>query len=87
MNCYRREFDPWITKFVLNAGAELKTSTLIISLLKEDGKVCGVIDEFKNKYEAPVVIGADGAISMVARQKPKILELLPKKKKSRRDGL
>ena len=68
MNCYRGEFDPWIAKFALNAGAELRTSTLIVSLLKREGKVCGVIDEDNNKYEAPIVIGADGAVSMVAKQ-------------------
>jgi hypothetical protein len=30
-------------KFATNAGAELKTSTLIKGLLKEDGKVVGVV--------------------------------------------
>jgi flavin-dependent dehydrogenase len=68
MNCYRSEFDPWIAKFAVNAGAELRTSSLIINLIKKDGKICGVIDENNNKYEAPLVIGADGAISMVAKQ-------------------
>jgi len=68
MNCYRSEFDPWLAEFAIDAGAELKTSTLIIDLLKKDGKVCGVIDEHNNKYEAPIVIGADGAVSMVAKQ-------------------
>jgi len=68
MNCYRSEFDPWLAEFAIDAGAELKTSTLIIDLLKNDGKVCGVIDEHNNKYEAPIVIGADGAVSMVAKQ-------------------
>ncbi len=68
MNCYRNEFDPWIAELATNAGAELKTSTLIIDLLKEEGKVCGVIDEHGIKYKASVVIGADGAISMVAKQ-------------------
>ena len=68
MNCYRSEFDPWIAKFALDAGAELKTSTLVVSLLKKEGKVCGIVDEYNNKYEAPIVIGADGAVSMVANQ-------------------
>jgi digeranylgeranylglycerophospholipid reductase len=67
MNIYRSEFDPWIAKFATDAGAELKTSTLITGLLKEDGKVVGVIDEKGNTYKG-LVIGADGVISMVARQ-------------------
>ncbi|MFX0070787.1 MAG: NAD(P)/FAD-dependent oxidoreductase [Candidatus Hermodarchaeota archaeon] len=68
MNVYRSEFDPWIAEFAINAGAELKTSTLVIDLIKENGKVCGVIDEKGEKYNAPIVIGADGAISMVAKK-------------------
>ncbi|MGY5876731.1 MAG: FAD-dependent monooxygenase [Candidatus Thorarchaeota archaeon] len=67
MNVYRSEFDPWIAKFATNAGAELKTSTLVTGLLKEHGKVVGVIDEKGEKYKG-IVIGADGVISMVARE-------------------
>ncbi len=68
MNVYRSEFDPWMAKFATEAGAELKTSTLIIDLLKENGKICGVIDEKGEKYRAPIVIGADGVISTVAQK-------------------
>ncbi|MCK5238165.1 MAG: NAD(P)/FAD-dependent oxidoreductase [Candidatus Thorarchaeota archaeon] len=67
MNIYRSEFDPWLAKFATDAGAELKTSTLIVGLLKEDGKVVGVIDEKGEKYRG-IVIGADGVISTVARE-------------------
>jgi len=66
MNVYRSEFDPWIAGNAINSGAELQTSTLIVDLLKENGKVCGVIDEKGEKYIAPIVIGADGVISTVA---------------------
>lgn len=68
MNCYRSEFDPWIADIAVNAGAELVTSKLITGLLKENGQVNGVIDEKGEKYMAPIVIGADGAFSMVARE-------------------
>ena len=68
MNVYRSEFDPWIAKSATDVGAELKTSILIVDLFKEDGKVCGVIDENGVKYKAPIVIGADGVISMVAQK-------------------
>jgi len=67
LNCYRSDFDPWLAKYAVNAGAELKTSTLVTGLLKEDGKVVGVIDERGEKYRG-LVIGADGAVSMVAQQ-------------------
>ena len=68
MNCYRSEFDPWLAELATNAGAELKNSTLVVNLLKENGKISGVVDEHGEKYKAPIVIGADGAISMVAKQ-------------------
>jgi len=68
MNVYRSEFDPWIAEFATDAGAELKTSTLIVDLLKEDGKVSGVIDDKGEKYKAPIVIGADGVVSTVAQK-------------------
>jgi flavin-dependent dehydrogenase len=66
-NVYRSEFDPWLSKYTTDAGAELKTSTLITGLMKEDGKVVGVIDEKGEKYRG-FVIGADGVISTVARE-------------------
>lgn len=67
LNCYRSDFDPWLAQYAVDAGAELKTSTLVTGLLKEDGKVVGVIDENGEKYRG-LVIGADGAVSMVAQQ-------------------
>ncbi|MGQ4875932.1 MAG: NAD(P)/FAD-dependent oxidoreductase [Promethearchaeia archaeon] len=68
MNCYRSEFDPWLAEFAVNAGAELKTSVLIVDLIKENGKIAGVIDEKGNKYKAPIIIGADGVLSTVAQK-------------------
>ncbi|MHA1925785.1 MAG: NAD(P)/FAD-dependent oxidoreductase [Candidatus Thorarchaeota archaeon] len=67
MNVYRSEFDPWLADFATRAGAQLKTSTLITGLIKEDGKVVGVIDEKGEKYKG-LVIGADGAVSTVAKE-------------------
>jgi digeranylgeranylglycerophospholipid reductase len=67
LNCYRSDFDLWLAQYAVDAGAELKTSTLVTGLLKEDGKVVGVIDEKGEKYRG-FVIGADGAVSMVAQQ-------------------
>ena len=68
MNVYRSEFDPWIAKCATDAGAKLKTSTLIVDLLKDDGKVSGVIDDKGEKYKAPIIIGADGVVSTVAQK-------------------
>ncbi len=67
MNCYRSEFDPWLAQLAVDAGAELKTSTLVTGLLKDVDKIIGVVDEKGEKYKG-LVIGADGAVSMVAQQ-------------------
>lgn len=68
MNCYRSDFDPWMANLAKEAGAEQITSTLIVDLLKEKGKVVGVQSETGEKYKAPIIIGADGALSMVAQK-------------------
>ncbi|MHA1230233.1 MAG: NAD(P)/FAD-dependent oxidoreductase [Candidatus Helarchaeota archaeon] len=66
MNCYRSEFDPWLANIAVESGAELKTSTLVKDLLKDDkGKVIGVQTDKGEKFYGKVVIGADGVISTV----------------------
>lgn len=65
---YRSQFDYWLSELAVNAGAELKTSTLIIDVLRNDkGKIIGVIDENGKKYKG-VVIAADGAVSTIANK-------------------
>ncbi|MHA1310013.1 MAG: NAD(P)/FAD-dependent oxidoreductase [Candidatus Helarchaeota archaeon] len=65
---YRHQYDKWLSTFAMDAGAELKTSTLITDVLRDSsGRVTGVVDERGNKYEG-IVIAADGAISVVARK-------------------
>ncbi|MBD3230576.1 MAG: FAD-dependent oxidoreductase [Candidatus Lokiarchaeota archaeon] len=68
MNVYRSDFDPWIANLAIEAGAEQITSTLILDVIKEDGKVVGVQADGGEKYKAPIIIGADGVISMVAQK-------------------
>ncbi len=65
---YRHQYDKWLSTFAVNAGAELKTSTLITDVLRDDkGRVIGVVDEKGNKYEG-IVIAADGALSVIANK-------------------
>jgi len=68
MNIYRSDFDPWLANLAIEAGAEQITSTLVVDLIKEEEKVKGVQTESGAKYRAPIVIGADGALSMVAQK-------------------
>jgi electron transfer flavoprotein-quinone oxidoreductase len=85
MNCYRSEFDPWIANHAVEAGAELRTSTLVKDLVKDDnGKAIGVQTEDGEKVLGKVIIGADGVISMVAtrsglnpRWRPDQITLVP----------
>ena len=63
---YRSDLDPLLANLACNAGAELRTSTLITDVIKEKGRVCGLVTEKGEKIEADVVIGADGAHSLVA---------------------
>jgi len=69
MNAYRSEFDPWLAKFATDAGAELRNSTLIKGLVKDDqGKTIGVQTEKGEKILGKIIIGADGVLSLVSTQ-------------------
>lgn len=68
INVYRGDLDPWLANLAIKAGAELKTSTLVKDLILEDGKICGVITENGKKIYSKIVIGADGAISIIAKK-------------------
>ncbi len=63
----RREFDEYLAGEAVSAGAELRTLSLVTGLVRESGRVAGVLLEGGDEFRAPVVIGADGALSAVAR--------------------
>ncbi|MBP7735355.1 MAG: NAD(P)/FAD-dependent oxidoreductase [Spirochaetes bacterium] len=63
---YRSDLDKFLADTACAAGAELRTSTLVTDLIMENGQVKGVITDKGEKITADVVIGADGAHSMVA---------------------
>ena len=65
---YRRDLDPLIAGMAVEAGAELRTSTLVTDVLMERGRVKGVKTEEGEELEAEVVIAADGAMSTMARK-------------------
>nr|MDO8114774.1 NAD(P)/FAD-dependent oxidoreductase [Candidatus Sigynarchaeota archaeon] len=69
VNVYRPGFDRFLAKLAVNAGAELRTSTLIENVLKDDaGKIIGVVTDKGEKIEGKVTIAADGATSKIACQ-------------------
>lgn len=63
---YRSDLDPLLSELACEAGAELRTSTLITDVVKKNGRVCGLVTDQGEKIEADIVIGADGAHSTVA---------------------
>ncbi len=65
---YRSQFDVMLSGVAQDAGAEVKTSTLITDVLRDEkGDVIGVIDENGEQYTG-IIIGADGALSTIARK-------------------
>lgn len=62
----RGEFYRWFADLAAGSGAEIKLKTLVKDVIKESSRVAGVIDHKGIEYRAPVVIGADGAHSIVA---------------------
>ena len=66
---YKSDLDPYVANLAVKAGAELKTSTLVTDVLRNDkGKITGVLTEDGDKYFAEVVIGADGSHSIMAQK-------------------
>lgn len=65
----RAEFDQWYASTAEEAGAEIYPEFTVTDLLIEDGKVVGVsTGEPDGELEAHVVVLADGANSLLARQ-------------------
>lgn len=64
---YRSKFDRWFAGKAEEEGVELVRGMLVTDLLKEKGRVVGVkIGD--DELLADVVVGADGVLSMVARE-------------------
>lgn len=66
----RRRLDGLLEEAAVSAGAELRDRTRVTELLREEDRVCGVrtLSEGREReFRAPLVIGADGRHSTVAR--------------------
>jgi len=63
----RREFDQHLADKAVEAGAELRLTSLVNDLVWEKGRISGVCLEGGEEYRAPVIIGADGVMSATAR--------------------
>nr|MDO8084656.1 FAD-dependent oxidoreductase [Candidatus Sigynarchaeum springense] len=73
VNVYRSEFDKWLGKLAREAGATIKTSSLVTAVSNsheigtEKVPLKKVEVNESRSYFAPVVIGADGAFSIVSK--------------------
>jgi electron transfer flavoprotein-quinone oxidoreductase len=67
VNVYRYYLDQFLAKLATDAGATLRTSTLVKDVIKDSkGQITGVITDRGEKIEADVTIAADGAISQIS---------------------
>ncbi|MEM3737204.1 MAG: NAD(P)/FAD-dependent oxidoreductase [Candidatus Bathyarchaeia archaeon] len=65
---HRPEWDRWVGGFAESAGAELKTSTLVEGVIRdESGCARGVVTDKGERLYSKIVIGADGVNSVTAR--------------------
>lgn len=65
---HRPSWDLWVSEKAVEAGVNLKTSTLVERLLFDDrGFVVGVETSRGEKFSSSIVVGADGVNSVVAR--------------------
>lgn len=69
--CPRRErLDGLLQKAAMDAGARMLDRARVLSLIQNDGRVCGVharIGEQERTFTARLVVGADGRHSTIAR--------------------
>lgn len=63
----RSSFDKWLGERVLEKGGFVVPQRRVIDLMKEDGRIVGVVAEGE-EIRADVVIAADGALSLMAEQ-------------------
>jgi electron transfer flavoprotein-quinone oxidoreductase len=67
---YRPVFDRWYAERARDAGVSLLCDCMVEGLVLRDGRVCGVrvAGRADGVIEAPVVIAADGVVSLLAKE-------------------
>lgn len=65
-NAYCRPFCQWEAEKAMEAGAELRTSTTVVDLIREDGRVAGVVTDRGERIRARLVIDAEGSQGLLA---------------------
>jgi flavin-dependent dehydrogenase len=63
---YSARFARWEAEEAVKAGAELRTSTTAVDVIKEDGKVAGIVTDKGERLRARIVIDAEGSECLLA---------------------
>lgn len=62
---YCQPFVEFLARKAVEAGAELKTSTVAVDVIKEDGFIRGIITDSGEKFRSKIVVAADGVWSLI----------------------
>ncbi len=65
-NAYCKPFCQWEAEKAMQAGAELRTSCTVTGVMRENGKVCGVVLDSGEEIRCKLVIDAEGSQGLVA---------------------
>ena len=65
-NTYCKPFCQWEVNKALEAGVELKTSTTVIDIIKENEKIIGLITDKGERFKSKVIINAEGSQGILA---------------------
>lgn len=65
-NTYCKPFCEWEVKKAIEAGAELRTSTTVVDVIKEDGYIRGIITDKGEVIRSKIVIDAEGSQGLLA---------------------
>ncbi|HDP81376.1 MAG TPA: NAD(P)/FAD-dependent oxidoreductase [Spirochaetes bacterium] len=65
-NAYCKDFCEWEARKAVDAGAELRLSTVVTGVLMDNGKVRGVLLETGEEIYSKIVIDAEGSQGLVA---------------------
>ena len=63
---YCKPFCEWLARKACEAGAELRTSTAVIDVIKENKKIRGIVTDKGEKILSKIVIDAEGSQGLVA---------------------
>ena len=76
---FRSRFDRWLAGQAVGAGAILAASTVVDGLIEEQGRVVGVVARREQgEIRAPVVILADGILSLLGQKAGLVRERNPR---------